>query len=376
LSTSHHARWDGNAVTHSRDCQPAPREVNMVRLGATLAGEVADPPIRSLFVFACNPVTTVPNAALVIEGMRREDLFTVVHEQFLTDTARYADILLPATTQLERVDLHRPYGHHHLQYNAKAIEPLGESISNWDLMRKLATAMNFTEPWLHQTADEVIDEIIEASKKKNPLLAGASLERLQREGAVPFTHDREDGDVPFADGRFPTPSGKMEIYSERIAAQGVDPLPDWTPIVETQTVGEWSDGLVLITGAAHHFVTSSMANQPSLLRKEGTPFVELNPEDAAERGITDGQIVTVSNARGSCELRAVVTTDVMRGVAISPKGRWGSLSPDGRNVNWTVPDGLTEFGMQAVYHSNLVRVTPVVTAKITSRPEQMTAVAD
>jgi anaerobic selenocysteine-containing dehydrogenase len=286
--------------------------------------------------------------------------------------------LLPATTQLEEVDLHRPYGHLHLQYNAKAIEPLGESISNWDLMRKLAAAMGFTEPWLRQTADEVIDEIVEASKQTNPLLSGVSLERLQREGTIPFdfSHRGPDGDVPFHDGSFPTPSGKMEIWSERIAAHGVDPLPDWTPVTETQPVGAWSDGLMLLTGAAHHFVTSSMANQPSLLRKEGSPFIEINPDDAAERGIVDGSTVIVENDLGSCQLRAVITTDVIRGVAVSPKGRWAKLSPGGRTVNWTVSDDVTDFGLQAVFHSNLVRVRPASVEEIASAMPEIAAVAD
>ena len=378
FSASHHGRWDTNAVTHASDCPPAPRQVNMVRLGATLTGEVSDPPIRSLFVFNCNPVATVPNSSRTVEGLMRDDLFTVVHEQFMTDTAMYADVLLPATTQLESVDLHRPYGHLHLQYNAKAIEPLGESLSNWDLMRKLAAAMGFTEPWLHQAADEVIDEIVEASKWSNPLLSGVSLERLQREGTIPFdfSHRGPDGDVPFHDGRFPTPSGKMEIWSQRIANQGIDPLPDWTPVTETQPVGAWSDGLMLLTGAAHHFVTSSMANQPSLLRKEGTPYIEINPDDAAERGIIDGAPVIVENDLGSCQLRAVITSDVIRGVAVSPKGRWAKLSPGGRTVNWTVSDDVTDFGLQAVFHSNLVRVRPASVEEIAVAMPEIAAVAD
>jgi anaerobic selenocysteine-containing dehydrogenase len=378
FSASHHGRWDSNAVTHAKDCPPAPRQVNMIRLGATLTGEVSGPPIRSLFIFNCNPVATVPNSGKTVEGLMRDDLFTVVHEQFMTDTAMYADVLLPAATQLEKVDLHRPYGHLHLQYNAKAIEPLGESVSNWDLMRKLAAAMGFTEPWLYQTAEEVIDEIVEASKPGNPLLAGVSLVRLQRDGTVPldFSHRGPDGDVPFHDGTFPTPSGKMEIWSERIAAQGSDPLPDWVPVTETQAVGDWSDGLVLLTGASHHFVTSSMANQPSLLRKEGTPYIEINPDDAAERGIADGATVIVENDLGSCQLRAIVTTDVIRGVAVSPKGRWAKLSPGGRTVNWTVSDDVTDFGLQAVFHSNLVRVRPANVDEIASTMPEIAAVAD
>ena len=378
FSTSGHGKWDVQAVTHGRDCPPPPRDVNMIRLGANLLGEVNDPPIRSIFIFNCNPVATVPNSAKIVEGLMRDDLFTIVHEQFMTDTALYADVLLPATTQLERVDLHRPYGHLHLQYNAKAIEPLGESVSNWDVMRKLATAMGFTEPWLHQTADEVIDEIVEASKLRNPLFAGVTLERLQREGTVPFNFDHlgPDGDIPFRDGVFPTPSGKMEIRSERIAAQGADPIPDWTPMPEMQPVGAWSDGLTLLSGASHHFVTSSMANQPSLLRKEGTPYIEINPEDAAERGIADGMTVIVENDLGSCQLRAIVTSDVIRGVTVSPKGRWAKLSPGGRTVNWTVSDDVTDFGLQAVYHSNLVRVRPATLDERSASMPVIAAVAD
>lgn len=373
FSTSGHARWDGNAVSHADDCPPRPRDVNMVRLGAVLTGEVTDPPIRSLFVYSCNPVATVPNSAKIIEGLMRDDLFTVVHEQFMTDTAQYADIVLPATTQLERVDFHRPYGHRFLQYNPKAIEPIGESVSNWDLMRRLASTMGFTEPWLQQTADEVIDEIIETSKPKNPLLDGVSLARLQAEGTVPLNFG--EGHVPFHDGTFPTPSGKMEIRSETLAAEGIDPLPDWVPVEETQAVGAWSDGLVLLTGASHHFVTSSMANQPSLVRKEGTPYIEINPEDAAERGIEHGQMLYVWNDRGSCLLRAVVTPDVLRGVAVSPKGRWAKLSPGGRNVNWLTSDGVTDFGLQAIYHSNMVRVRPA-TAEEQLEASPIAAVAD
>jgi anaerobic selenocysteine-containing dehydrogenase len=169
----------------------------------------------------------------------------------------------------------------------------------------------------------------------------------------------------------------MEIVSQRIAAHGVDPLPDWTPVEETRAVGAWSDGLLLLTGAAHHFVTSSMANQPALLKKEGSPFIEINPADAAERGIVDGATVVVENERGFCQLRAVVTADVRRGVAVSPKGRWAKLSPDGRTVNRLTSDDVTDFGLQGIFHSNLVRVRPATAAELTT-PEtaSVTAAAD
>ena len=358
LSTSGHARWDGGAVTHAADCPPAPRELNIVQLGANLTGAVANPPIRSLFVFSTNPVATVPDSGRIVEGLLREDLFTVVHEQFMTDTARYADIILPAATQLERVDLHKPYGHLNLQYNHKAIEPLGESVSNWDLMRRLATAMGFDEPWLHQTADEVIDEILEASKLRSDRFDGMSLDRFQAEGTIPI-HFGDGPHVPFADGVFPTASGKMEIRSERIARQGVDPVPDWTPSPEYAAVADGRPGgLTLLSGAPHHFVTSTGANQASLLRKEGTPRIEIHPDEARARGIADGDTVTVENARGSCLLRAVVTTDVGPGVAVTPKGHWPSLSPGGKTINWLIGDSLTEFGGQATYHSTVVWLRP------------------
>src|SRR5262249_42887535 len=149
----------------------------------------------------------------IIKGMQREDLFTVVHELFMTDTAQYADIVLPATSQLEHADLHKAYGHRYLQYNHAAIAPLAEAKSNWEVSRLLATGMGYCDPWLHQCAEEVIAEVLDATREQNPLLAGITLERLQAEGTVPLAFTSET-EVPFADLRFPTPSGKVELRSE------------------------------------------------------------------------------------------------------------------------------------------------------------------
>ncbi len=355
-SQSGHIVWDAEAVGHASECPPVPRVVNMNRLGAALAGEIGDPPIKALYVFGANPVTSSPNAGLIVRGLMRDDLFTVVHEQFLTDTARYADIVLPATTQLEQTDLHKPYGHQHLQYNQQAIPPRGEAKSNWTVMRLLATALGYQEPWLHQTAEEIIAEVLDATRAKNPLLAGITLERLQREGTVPYATTPETN-VPFADGHFPTPSGKVEVWCQAMTAYGLDPLPEYVPPAEfNEDRAAGDDVLVLLSGAAHHFVSSSFANQDSLARKEGTPFIELNPRDAATRGIGDGDTVAVENARGCIKLRAVVTDDVPPGVAVAPKGYWGSRSGDGRNVNWLTSDALADLGGQSTFHSNLVRV--------------------
>jgi anaerobic selenocysteine-containing dehydrogenase len=298
----------------------------------------------------------------------------------MTDTARYADIVLPATTQLEQIDLHRPYGQRHLQYNHAAIAPLGEARSNWDVMRLLAAGMGYDEPWLHQDAEEVLHEIIEASRPRNPALDGITLERLQTEGTVDYALG-PDREVPFADGCFPTPSGKVELRCQAVAALGLDPLPQHEPPAEF-VVGLAPDEsgqppLTLITGAAHHFVTTSMANQPSLLAKEGTPYLELNPADAAARGVTHGEDVIVANTRGWCRLRAVVTDDVPPGVAVSPKGRWASRSPDGRTVNWLTSDAIADLAGQSTFHSNLVHVRPARSGQQEPSPaRELASVAD
>ena len=384
-STSGYLKWDGEAVNKWHDCPPPARAVNMNRLGAALTGEAADPPIQSLFVFGSNPAAIAPNAALVHEGLRREDLFTVVHELFMTDTAEMADIVLPATSNLEAPDLHKGYGHTLLRYNHPAIAPLGESKSNWDVMRLLAAEMGFAEPWLHQDADAVIAEVLAATAARNPRLAGITLERLKREGQIALELD--DG-APFADGRFPTPSGKIELYSQRLASDGHDPLPGYSGkfddgrmdrrmdrrrLAGSSDISSGSrrddgdpndsrfdpgDALSLITPAAHHFVTSSLANGPSQLRGEGAPFVEIHPADAAARGIDHGMMVCVENGRGGVMLRAVVTDGVRPGVVASPKGRWSKLF-GGRNVNWTTSDALGDFAGQSTFHSNRVWLRPV-----------------
>ncbi|HJZ48508.1 MAG TPA: molybdopterin-dependent oxidoreductase, partial [Roseiflexaceae bacterium] len=365
-------RWDLEAVGHASECPPTPRTINMNRIGAALNGEAQDPPIKSLFVFCANPVASAPNAGSIVKGLRREDLFTVVHELFLTDTADCADIVLPATSQLEQVDLHKAYGHRNLQYNHAAIAPLGEAKSNWDVMRLLAQAMGYQEPWLHESAEDALRGVLDATRARNPRLEGITLERLQAEGSLPL-HFPPGADVPFADGRFPTPSGKVELYCEAMRAHRLDPLPDYAPPAEfakdqrpktkDETTSLQSPGLVLgpsslvlISGASHHYVSSSMANQPSLMAKEGQPFVEINPADAAAREISDGDAVIVKSARGWCRLRAVVTDDVPPGVAVAPKGGWARLSADARNINWTTSDALADLAGQSTFHSNLVEI--------------------
>ena len=279
-STGDYIDMDAETIGHASECPPTPRVVNMNRIGAALTGEVTDPPIMSLFVFASNPVAIAPNTGLVVRGLMREDLFTVVHELFMTDTARYADIVLPSTSQLEHADMHEAYGHRFLQYNEPAIAPLGESKSNWDVMRLLAAAMGYEEPWLRQSAEEAMEELLDASRPISPVLEGITFERLRKEGTVPL-YFAPGRDVPFSDGRFPTPSGKLELVSEAFADAGLDPLPEYTPPPSSPTGRRETPRLTLITGAAHHFVSSSFANMPRLVAKERqVPWIEINPEDA------------------------------------------------------------------------------------------------
>jgi anaerobic selenocysteine-containing dehydrogenase len=359
-STSDWLQWDGEAVSHAYDpaCPPPPRSLNMNRLGAILTGE-ADPPIYSLFIYNANPVASAPNAGRIIAGLMRDDLFTIVHELFETDTARYADIILPATSQLEHVDLHKPYGHLSLQYNTPAIVPLGETRSNWDVMRSLASALGFNEPWLQEDANEVIRGIVEATACHDPLLTDITVERLQAEGSIPLAIPA-DQEIPFADGIFPTPSGKVEFYSAAAAAKGYDPVPGWEPEVEARTgldaQGSSKGRLPLLCPAAHHFVSSTFGNQERLIAKEGAPTLRIHPSDAAARNIRSGQLVRVGNERGWCRLVAEVTDEIRPGVLATTTVWWPRFSPDQRNINWTTSDCLADLGGGSTFYTNLVAV--------------------
>jgi anaerobic selenocysteine-containing dehydrogenase len=359
-STSDWLKWDAAVLTHQHDpaCPAALRTLNMNRLGAILTGE-ADPPVYSLYVYNANPVASTPNAGKIVEGMMRSDLFTVVHELFETDTARYADILLPATSQLEHVDLHKPYGHLSLQYNTPAISPRGEARSNWDVMRALAAGMGFSEPWLQADATEVIREILEATAHRSPAIAGITLERLQAEGSIPLNIPA-DQQVPFADGVFHTPSGKVEFYSARAAARGYDPVPGWEPEVESRTWDASSASaagrLPLLCPAAHHFVSSTFGNQDRLRTKEKAPTLRIHPDDASPRGIRSGQLVRVSNERGWCRLVAEVTEEVRPGVLATTTVWWPKFSPDQRNINWTTSDRLADLNGGSTFYTNMVTV--------------------
>jgi len=253
--------------------------------------------------------------------------------------------------------LHKPYGHLSLQYNMPAIAPQGEARSNWDVMRALAAGMGFSEPWLQDDAHAVIREILETTAHKTPVLAGITLERLQAEGSIPLSIDQR---IPFADGVFRTPSGKVEFYSVQAAAKGYDPVPGWEPEVETSIKEDFTapadSRLPLLCPAAHHFVSSTFGNQDRLRTKEGAPALRIHPDDAIPRGIRSGQLVRVSNERGWCRLVAEVTEEVRPGVLATTTVWWPKFSPDQHNVNWTTSDRLADFNGGSTFYTNMVTV--------------------
>jgi anaerobic selenocysteine-containing dehydrogenase len=335
------------------DLAPAgTRLVNMNQLGEALAGELPGPPVQALYVYNCNPAAVAPNQAKVLTGLRRRDLFVVVHELFATDTVDYADVVLPATSQLEQVDVHGSYGHYDVQYNPPAIAPRGECRSNNNVFRALARRLGF-EPALFPDDEILIREVLDGG----PTLQGITLERLKAEGAVRL--NLPDVFLPFADGVFPTPSGKCELYSERMKTDGLDPLPTYTPPQEDpQTCQDLAARypLQLLSPPRPQFLNSTFANSPRHRTAAGEPTIEIAAEDARTRGLQTGQWVEVYNDRGRFHARVALTGSVRPGVAVATGIYWNKLSPGGSNVNGTTSSALTDMGGGATFFDNLVEV--------------------
>lgn len=357
---------------------PGTRVINMTRLGEALTnrdeqGRPAglDPPVMALYVYNSNPAAIAPDQNQVLAGLRREDLFTVVHEQFFTDTTDYADIVLPATTQLEHMDVVKPYGHLSLMFNEPAIAPLGEARPNSEVFRRLAQAMGYDDPALQESDEQLIRAVLDV---RHPWMEGVTFERLRAEGYVrlnlptPF--------APFAEGGFFTPSGKCEFYSESLARKGCDPLPAYVPPRENARSNQALAArypLALISPPAHNFLNSTFVNQDSLRRVEKEPVVVLHPADAALRGVTDGCFVRVFNDRGAFCVRAQVSERIRTGVAYAPGIWWAKFSPDGRNVNAVTGQALTDLGEGATFYDVLVEVEPLGAAEASSADLENTA---
>ena len=357
LSTSFGFRYNTTALERP-DLSPPVRTINMVRLGDALTlpdAGVGGPPVQALVVYNSNPAAVAPDLGAVRRGLAREELFTVVLEHFQTDTADWADIVLPATTQLEHWDVHLAYGHYLATLNRPSIAPVGEALPNTEIFRRLAARMGLGDPCF---ADDDIALIRQALDTPHERMQGVTFERLLEHGWTrlnvpsPF--------LPYAEGNFPTPSGKCEFFSERLQARGFDPVPTYTPPRELpETAPELAKRfpLVLISSPRHKFLNSTFVNVRSL-RGDAEPECVLDAGDAAARGITEGMPVVVANDRGHFRAIARVGHGVRPGVAWAPSVFWTKLTSDGRNANDTTSQGETDLGGGAVFYDNLVEVAP------------------
>jgi anaerobic selenocysteine-containing dehydrogenase len=364
LSTSKMYPFNTNALERPDLIPKGTRIINMSQLAEALLGELPGPPVRALYVYNSNPAAVCPDQRRVLHGLRRPDLFTVVHEQFQTDTADYADILLPATTQLENFDIHGSYGHLYVQVNEPAIAPLAEAKSNTDLFRLLAKKMGFEAALFDVTDEQLAEESLTtdgcqpAAYPPPDGFVGLSVNRLKRDGPARLNVPKDY--TPFAEGNFGTPSGKCELYSETMAKMGLDPLPTYTPPYEDpQTRPDLAARfpLQLLSPPAPSFLNSTFVNVASLRQQAGEPTVQMHPIDAAPRCIQNGAWVRVFNDRGAFQAKVVVAETVRPGVVVAQSIWWNRFTPDGANCNATTSTKLTDLGAGATFFDNLVEVS-------------------
>ena len=334
------------------EVNPGRRSLSMNTIGRNLTDNTLAPPVRALFVYNGNPLVTAPNAALTRRGLEREDLFTVVSEQFVTDTARYADVIFPACTQIEQLDVVPAWGHLYLGWNHKAIEPLGESVPNTELWRRLSRAMGFVEPELYESDES--------------LLAGAlhdlDVEALKRDGFVRLS--LPEAVLPYANGNFATASGRALLASRSFSSIGLPSVPTFVPGRETlagdaDLLGRFP--LAMMSSKIHQrFLNASYSHLEHHVGAEGTIYCELDPVDAAARGIRDGDSVRVFNDRATLMATARVSESVSRvrpGLVIVPFGWVGERTNDGNTVNMLTSDTATDWGGGVAFYDTLVEVT-------------------
>ena len=339
LSSSGTFTLDSDALEREDLVRPGTRTINMIQLGEALI-DVDDPPVKALVVYNSNPASVAPDREKVLRGLRREDLFTVVLEHFQTDTADYADVVLPATTQLEHDDLHKADGHLYLMYHRAAIAPLGEALPNAEIFRRLAATMHLDFPELQESDESMMRAALAPSHVTLDALREHGWARID----VPSPH------LPFLQGaKLRTPSGKIEV----------DPTPDYIPPYESEERAPdlaRRYPLALISPPAHTFLNSTFVNVVSLRRAAGKPTLEIHATDAAPRGIGGGERVTIFNDRGAFTAEAVVTDRVRPGVVSAPSVWWGKLTDDGTNANHTTSQAPTDIGGGATFYDNRVEV--------------------
>ena len=352
------------AALQRPDLMPArtPRTLNMVQIGDDLMREASPafgPRVEALVVYNSNPAAVAPDSGKVVQGFAREDLFTVVLEHFHTDTADYADYILPATTQLEHWDVHLAYGHTDVMLNRPAIAPVGQARSNAQIFRDLAARMGFAEPCFADS-DEALCRQAFGNTVDYALLESQGFATL----ALP--------DAPFAEGNFPSPSGKCEFYSARLAAQGLDGLPDHLPNYELQGTNTRYP-LAMISPPARNFLNSTFVNVTSLRNIEGRPILEIHPDDAEARGIANDAVVRVFNDRGSYLCHATVSRRARPGVVNGLGIWWRKMGLDGTNVNEVTSQALTDLGRAPTFYDCLVEVQACNTTAGAATAAEVTA---
>ena len=337
---------DLRCLIRSDLCPPDTRTVNMVELGDALT-RLDDPPIKLLYVYLSNPAVVAPQSREVLSGLAREDLFVVVQEMFPTDTTRYADIVLPGASFLEVTDIYRAYGHNYIQMAQPVIPPVGQSRSTLTIFQDLAARLGFKDDVFSLDEMDFIEGFL---REESPYLEGVDFEALKSGRAVRLNIPSN----PYADG-FSTPSGKVEFYSQAMADQGLDPLPDGQPLRDPD--GGDSYSLEFITPPHHFFLNSAFNEIDELRERAGQARVMIHPETARARGIADGDPVRVFNDRGECSFLAQVTDDTQAGLLVAEGLHWPSLSPGG-GANQLTSQRLTDMGETCAFHCNLVEVQP------------------
>lgn len=331
------------------------RTINMTTIGDDLLKEASPefgPKIEAVVVYNANPLAIAPDSAKVQQGFEREDLFTVVLEHFQTDSADYADILLPATTQLEHVDAHLAYGHLYMMANNAAIAPIGEAKPNTEFFRLLAARMGFDDPCFQESDDELAAQ---AFDKRHERAVHFDWDALKRKGWQKLNMP----EAPFAEGGFPTPSGKCEFYSSSMARDGLDPVPAYIPPYESAASNPElarKYPLAMISPPARNFLNSTFVNVQSLRATEGEPHLDIHPNDAARRGILHGDMARIFNDRGSFVARARVTDKAREGLVVGLSIWWKKLASDGKNANEVTSQRLTDMGRAPTFYDTLVQV--------------------
>lgn len=326
--------------------RPLPRLINMNRLGDVLLD--TPKPIKALFVYNSNPAQVAPDQNKVRQGLMREDLFTVVHDLFLTDTCKYADIVLPATSHFENLDLYTSYWHLYVQLQEPVIPRVGECKSNFTVFKELAKVMGFTDACFDDTEEDVIKTALQ--NDKNPYLRGITLDALREQGWLKLALPTDTGIYGQAGG--PTPTGKkITLFSERMKSLGLNPLPTHVELSQ-----DLDYPLYFTTPPNHHFLNSTGANVSTLKAAERQPVLQIHPADALERSVAQGQLVRIFNDRGSIVLRADITTDVQPGLVIS-QGLWWDDDDFGyQSVNVLTSQKLADMGGGATFFSTRVEV--------------------